>query len=616
MWVICLFHLGRVSWEGMNINRFSFAAFLGALQSVVRRFPFTMLISLAGTVLGIVLIHIDTPMPWSNVFMVLSLAAPVSVVLVLFAEGMGWRVARIWILNTVLGGLMVLYYFLLPESAEVQMQPVVRHVMWTIAFVLAVTFAAFVRQFGDAAVARFWEFCRRLVSATILTGIWAFALNMGLMAALASTDFLFNLSIPGERYEELWIIIAGIFCTTFFLSRIPRQPAELHADLAYPKEVRLFSTFLLVPLVTVYFLILYLYTAKILLTGEWPEGQLAYIILGFSVVGLLTYLALYPLRKEMAWVRVAGTALCVAIIPQALVLFWSLWFRVSDYGLTENRYLVYVYGAWLLGVSLYLLISRIKDIRVIPVSLFVLAILSSFGPWGAFSVAIHSQANRLASLLEANGRFQDGRYVSTEGEVPGKDLFEMRQILYFLETREALGVVQPWLEKELDLTEVGRWRQAGFVMKEGFGLKYLGYQPSPSTEGSEGSRIPFNVYFNDQALAIPVDAYDYVFSYGDFMSAPISVGGKKLGVALNSPEKRIDLRLDGEPLGYIPLGNLIDEALTNTSFHFPRLEDVSIVVDTDRFAAKMVIHKLQGMKEGDRVLLDYFFAMFFLTLKE
>ncbi|MBI4435343.1 DUF4153 domain-containing protein [Candidatus Uhrbacteria bacterium] len=600
----------------MSTKRFSVAAFLGVLQSVVRRFPFPLLISLAGTIVGIVLIHVDTPIPWTNILMVLSLAAPISVALVLFVEGMGWSLARIWILNAILAAFMVGYYFLLPESAQLQMQPVVRQVMWTFAFVFAVTFTPFVRHAGDSAVARFWEFCRRLVVVTILTGIWAVALQLGLMAALSAMDFLFNLTIPDERYAELWVIIAGLFCTTFFLSRVPRQPAELHADLSYPKEVRLFSTFLLVPLVTVYFLILYLYTAKILLTGEWPSGQLAYIVLGFSVVGLVTYLALYPLRKEKAWVRVAGTALCVAMIPQGFMLLWSLWFRVSEYGLTENRYLVYVYGLWLLGVSLYLLISRLKDIRVIPVSLFVLAILGSIGPWGAFSVAIHSQVNRLASLLEANGRFQDGRYVSADEEVPGEELFEMRQILNFLEEREALGVVQPWLDKELDLAEVDRWRKAEFVMKEGFGLKYLAYQSSPSTEDSGDSRVPFSVSFNDPTQAIPVDVYDYVFSYGDFMSDSVSVGGKKLGIALNSPEQRIDLRLDGEPLGYIPLGDLIDEALTNTSFHFPQLEDVSIVVDTDRFAAKMVIQSLQGMREGDRVLLDYFFAMFFLTLKE
>ena len=185
------------------------------------RFPFPLLLSLVGTVLAIVLIHVDDPNPWSNMLMVLSLATPVSVVIVLFAEGMGWGNRRVWIFNAVLTLMMVGYFFILPESAELVVSVFLRHVMWTFAFVLGVTFIAFVRQYGEMAVGRFWEFCRRLVVATILTGIWAFALQMGLMAALSSTDFLFSLSIPDERYAELMALIAGVFCTTFFLEPCP-----------------------------------------------------------------------------------------------------------------------------------------------------------------------------------------------------------------------------------------------------------------------------------------------------------------------------------------------------------------------------------------------------------
>lgn len=598
----------------MNHKRISFAGFLESFRSVLVRFPFPLVLSLAGTIVAIVLIHVDDSSSWTNIMMVLSLATPVSVVLVLFAEGMGWNKGWVWIFNAVLVSLMVGYYYLLPESAEQLMPIFFRHVMWTFAFVLAVTFVAFVRQHGEMAVARFWEFCRRLMVATILTGVWAFALQMGLMAALSSTDYLFSLTIPDARYTELFAIVAGIFCTTFFLSRVPRQPAELHADLAYPKEVRLFSTFVLVPLVTVYFLILYLYTGKILLTGEWPEGQLAYIILGFSVVGLLTYLALYPLRKEVAWVRVFGTALCVALIPQALMLFWSLWFRVSDYGLTENRYLVFVYGAWLIGVSLYLLISRMKDIRLVPVSLFVLALVTSIGPWGAFSVAIHSQANRLEQLLEANDRFQNGMYVIADSEVSDKDLYEMSEVLRFLGERDAMWVVEPWLNDGQGLLEVARWDQAAFVMEEGFGLDFRWYVPQ---SGEEVVSDRFNVEFDQMAVAVQTDDYDFVFDYTNYTSTPISIDGRILKLNVNSRDERINLTLDGEMLGYVPLSEFIDWTITRKSYPTPSLEEMTILVDTNEFSAKIVVSSLQGVeKDDDRVQIDYFFARFFLTLKE
>jgi len=398
----------------MKLKFLSFASIFEGLKRVIVRFPITIALCVVGTCIGIALIHDENNPTYLRLLITLVLTVPLSVVVTLFIEAMGWRKEWSWFGVLALIALMSGYYTFLPEiDSPEAFTFYLRHGMWVAGSVLAVTFILFVRESGVQAVLRFWEYGRRLLFSTFLTWFWSLAIQFGIFAALFATDMLFDLEIPSERYTEIWAVILGLFATTFFLSRLPRSSDDLEKA-SYPKEVRLFSQFVLVPLVLVYFVILYTYTAKILFTGEWPQGQLAYIILGFSVVGLLTYIALYPLRTQVSWIRHAGTALCIAMIPQAFMLFWSLWFRVSDYGVTENRYFVFIFGLWLIGVSLYFLVSRVKDLRLIPVSVVLIIFVTSVGPWGAFSTAIRSQVGRLESILEQNGRFEDGKYVASD----------------------------------------------------------------------------------------------------------------------------------------------------------------------------------------------------------
>src|SRR5690606_1557809 len=51
-----------------------------------------------------------------------------------------------------------------------------------------------------------------------------------------------------------------------------------------------------------------------------------------------------------------------------------------------------------LGNLFYLLFSRSKQLRVLPISLFLLIILSAMGPWGAFQVSVRAQLSELQEL--------------------------------------------------------------------------------------------------------------------------------------------------------------------------------------------------------------------------
>ncbi|MCR4314091.1 MAG: DUF4153 domain-containing protein, partial [Candidatus Uhrbacteria bacterium] len=481
----------------------SFRGAGGSIIAVVRRFPFTIFSSVAAAIIQIFLIHATTPPGnlW-QIISVLYVAIPAFLAVTLLGEAKAFTGRIIWTVQALVAVLLVLYgYFLVKPLGETWFSFSLLQILLIVAGVLACTFVPFVFQWTKMGIQRFWQYNRILVQAAIVTFIWSSVLQAGLTIALLSIIFLFGLEIrPDDWLQYTFVLISGIFSPLFFLSRVPKNPHELSVDQSYPREVRLFAQFLLAPLVTLYFFILYAYTAKILIGFEWPEGSLAWMIIGFSFVGVLAYLTLYPLRETRPWVKYFGAGLFMAMIPQIGMLFWAISFRLRDYGVTENRYFVLVFGAWLLVCAIYYLVSRAKDIRFIPMSLCLLALLSSFGPWSTFAVSEWSQVGRLEKILVRNGVLQDGTYVSGRTNLPPDDEDEILEIMEYLGLNHDFDKIEPWFGGEdLDAIESNAWEKGDRIVQEKFGLDVYGL---------DTDREYFFLDLSSPAISLGTEGYD------------------------------------------------------------------------------------------------------------
>jgi len=122
-------------------------------------------------------------------------------------------------------------------------------------------------------------------------------------------------------------------------------------------------------------------------------------------------------------------------------------------------------------MALYLFIKKSHLIKLIPITLFSVLLLSSFGPWGAFNVSKQSQYARMERALNTYNLLQDGVIVA-----PAKDSLniENRQIVsdsidYLYETH-GIDSIQPYFA--FDLEE--HYREEGGEEK----YYYNGYFPS------------------------------------------------------------------------------------------------------------------------------------------
>jgi hypothetical protein len=69
-----------------------------------------------------------------------------------------------------------------------------------------------------------------------------------------------------------------------FLAGFPRDFSNPATISDYPQGLKIMTQYVLLPLVTLYLLILYAYLAKVIFTAHWPSGWVAYLVLAATLV--------------------------------------------------------------------------------------------------------------------------------------------------------------------------------------------------------------------------------------------------------------------------------------------------------------------------------------------
>lgn len=282
----------------------------------------------------------------------------------------------------------------------------------------------------------FWGFChelgRGLFFAIVLGGVFL----LGVFLIVLSLDDLFGINLEDRVMLYVWAATHGFVCPAYFLARAPHS-FTYPIDCELPRDVRIISSYLCIPFVWCYLLILYAYMAKIALLGDLPKGQLGWIISVFGVAGIVTHLVAYPMRETgsrlaQSYYRWFYPALLLPIGLLALALYS----RIAPYGLTESRYLMVLLCLWFAIVALYFTWKREQaQLKIVPAVLAVLLLAVSFGPGSIANLPIRSQFSRLTGLLEANGMLENGKLVAAKGEVSRKVRREITGAFDYLNDR-------------------------------------------------------------------------------------------------------------------------------------------------------------------------------------
>jgi len=299
----------------------------------------------------------------------------------------------------------------------------------------------------------FWEYNRRLFSHFFTSAFFTLVIYLGISLALLALEYLFGMdNNKGKIYGQLIILLAGIFHPIYFLSEFPKnidqlQPARLK------KSFKIFVVYILIPISILYLVILYAYGIKIGIEISLPQGWVGKLVLSFCIIGILSYLLnyMFPEQSKSKLSTYFKRYFFPFLLIPILLLFIAIYVRISDYGITEPRYIVAFLGAWLLFISLYIIISKTDNIKVIPLTLSAIVLITLFGPFNMFKVSLNNQFNILKTALVENGMLVDGK-LSKATDLNSAVQNEMVSKIKYLYYDHKLSMLLPYSSDSVDLS--------------------------------------------------------------------------------------------------------------------------------------------------------------------
>lgn len=449
---------------------------LQSLLAVCRRFPLTMLSALIAVVSVVTLLERSyEDEEWVlKCWLLGALGIAWFTALTAFAESRAWPPLRKWLLTGAGLALLLLYYFLLdPKAYGFEQIGLPRYLALLAAAHLLAAFAPYLNRLP---VADFWEYNKNLFATAVVGAAYTLILWGSLSFAILAVKELFNLQIDNRIYPRLFAVLAGIFNTAFFLHHFPSVFRFQADESTYTAVYKNLCKFILIPVVALYFLILYAYSAKILVTWTLPQGWVSSLVIGFAAAGIFTYLLNFLLPKfdDSAMSKAYRRWFWWVLLPLLALLFVAIGRRIADYGVTEPRFVVAHTGVWLLVCAVYFMFSKKDNIKFIPISMAGFVLVAVLGPFSMFKVAERNQIAILSRLLEKNGRWENGKAKPGAAQIAPDEADRILSALSFLGRRGALEQAAwlPAVPDSLDLKSYSGAYNLG---------RWLGVQPGATT---------------------------------------------------------------------------------------------------------------------------------------
>ncbi|MBK9935340.1 MAG: DUF4153 domain-containing protein [Cytophagaceae bacterium] len=380
---------------------------VNSFRKSVSRFPVTILVAVAATGVFIMMVkQSDGPNEDGLLRIALSLilAIPLTFSAEIFEERK--RLPRFLVVGLCLVYILGFYYFSTKNEALFENQIFV--IKYFVLLITAHLMAAVAPYLLEKNIPAFWQYNKNLFLGIFISLLYSVTLAIGLTLAFLGVKELFELNFSEHWIGYIWVFCIGTVNTLIFLSKIPAL-TEIDKESSFPLALKYFTQYVLLPLVAVYLLILLAYAGKILGMWSLPKGYVSIMVLASAVFGILAFLLIYPLKDSNNWVRNFTRYYYITLLPLVILMAVSIYVRISQYGVTVPRYYVATLTFWLLGISLYFVLSKKDNILYIPLSLIIIGIFTVYAPFNASHSAGLNQKNRLTKVLESHEFLKDGK---------------------------------------------------------------------------------------------------------------------------------------------------------------------------------------------------------------
>jgi hypothetical protein len=235
--------------------------------------------------------------------------------------------------------------------------------------------------------------------------------------------------------------------------------------------------------------VLYAYFIKILIEWQLPSNLLGNLVIYYSLISVAALYFGHFTKGESRWTRIFCGVFPYLLILPTLMMLLSFIVRISQYGFTEPRYYAVLCVIFVLrAISI---IKLQKKVRVIPLALSILLLVSIFGPLSSFSVSKWSQNRRFERILTEAGMLEDGK-IMPDPRAYEETKSEITQIVAYFDSNHSTADLK-YIDTEFERSE----------MEEifGFGSFYIEKYPKQNVYYLLGDYAKYKI--------IDVAGYDY-----------------------------------------------------------------------------------------------------------
>lgn len=559
--------------------RTKFREIIGKTDDVIFRYPMVLVMALLAAIGAICMFENNNVREQFFVFSKFTICCCLGISLLFALKILSQRIGKRLLLEILGTAFLIGFYFVLPDK-EKEFTEVYGFVI-AITLLLSHLLVSFVAFLDKNRELSFWQYNKNLFVNIFLTAIFTGVLTGGVELAILAVDKLFDFNFNDKIYTDTFYVLAIFGSCFIFLLFNETGLSHLEKNGKYPVILKFFTQFILIPLLFIYVVILYFYSFKILINWELPRGWVSYLVLAYSIVGILALLLVHPLKEDhtKSWVKIFSKLFYFTIIPLIILLFTAIFTRILEYGYTEPRYFVLLIALWLLSVVIYFIFNKRSTIKFIPISLFLFGLFALVFPYfNAFSVAKRSQKIELMKLLNENKLLVDNK-IDFQKKIADTVVYEIANKFEFLAKRKQkdflVDLVPNKDQKQLskDIESVDFWAVSDHIKNS--------FPHTDKTSSSEYERLTLLSENN----AIKINDYTYLINLL-YNNENKEINGDRFNIVKRNSVLKIILN-SNEEVDFTPAINKIIETHKNKTGTI-KLPEISIESDLGKYHVKVV----------------------------
>jgi hypothetical protein len=513
---------------------------LTGLTDAIARFPLTTVFLLAAAIINAY--DISTEKTTSKFLITFIVGAFLSAVSQVAYERYFFKLST----RIALMGLVVLltagYYLIIMPVQSLNLEIEIRTAVALFALLIAFIWAPVIKSkisFNKSFMIAFKSFFNSLFfSGVIFVGISI------IFTAINQLIFTVDYTVYPHTANTVFLIFAPMY----FLSLIPIYPGvknntksqekrdlqieTINESAKCPKFLEILISYILIPLMAVFTLILVIYMIRSIDGQFWTDNLLEPMLVSYSITVILVYILASEIENKFTWFF--RKIFPKILVPIVLFQITSSTLSLADTGVTHTRYYVILFGLFAAISGILLSFLPVRKNGVIAALLIVFATISIVPPVDAFTISRSSQTETLKDVLEQNSMLEDNK-IKPNKSITEKDKQTITNAIDYLYRMEYTKKIA-WLPENFNAYE---------DFEDTFG--FTQYQdPKISDQG---------VYLSiEQSTPITITGYDTFIQTDIYQSDQnrddktfeIEKGGKKYTLLKDFNEGQMDLTLMGE----------------------------------------------------------------------